>query len=87
MLQPIPARSLFRLLEMPLALAMIGSGLALASTPFQPTDEGVWLPIALFLVGAPVTVFGVLAMIHAVTGCFPEWVVGAGQDSSDGDAV
>jgi hypothetical protein len=77
MLQPIPARAFFRLLEILLGVAAIGAGGYLA---FISTAAWSWTFASFVVLGPVIALFGVLAIIHAWTGCLPEWVVGDGGE-------
>jgi hypothetical protein len=80
MLQPIPARPFFRFLELPLGLAAVtvgAPGLLVGASALLHRD---WRLAGLFLVGPLLTAFGVLGVIHAASGCLPEWVVGRDDD-------
>jgi hypothetical protein len=81
MLQPIPARPFFRLLEAPLGIGAIAAGIVVSYFAIGASVDR-WIWIGFLLLGLPMVVFGVLALIHAATGCLPEWVVGSEDDAS-----
>jgi len=86
MLQPVPARLFFRVLEAPLGLGAAVAGVAGFVTALGSLGQD-WLWIAMLFVAPIMTTFGVLGMIHAVTGGLPEWVVGLDEDDrSDPDS-
>jgi hypothetical protein len=87
MLQPIPARPFFRVLELPLSLVMIGvSGLFLFAA-FQFFTDATLLAVAFLLSGIGVGALGGVALIHAVTGRFPAWVAGDGREEDNPGAA
>ena len=86
MLRPVPARLFFRVLELPLGLAGCTAGVALSVIGAAALRED-WKWLGLAALGPVLVVLGALGLIHAATGCLPEWVVG-GDDagSSEPDA-
>jgi hypothetical protein len=86
MLQPVPARFFFRVLEAPLGLgAVLAGGLSFA-VALGNLGHG-WLWLGLLFAGPLLTVFGVLGLIHAFTGGLPEWIVGPDDDERSGSDV
>ena len=90
MLQPIPARPLFRLLEAPLGLAAAIFGVPGFLVGANALLHRDWRLAGLVLVGPLLAMVGILGLIHAFSGCLPEWVVGrddADTPSSDSPAA
>ena len=84
MLQPIPARPLFRVLELPLGAIAIATALR-ALFSIGGFGDLIVGPMVLFAC-LVILLFGVLGVIHSLTGCLPQWVAGRGDDSADDDA-
>lgn len=75
MLQPFPVRPFFRFLEFPLSVVIIAAGGVFVLEAWQIFADSALLAIAVLFGGIAVATLGGLAMIHAVTGGFPEWAV------------
>jgi hypothetical protein len=84
MLQPIYARPFFRVLEFPLGIMIIAAGVIFAAL-VPDLARGDLAFVGPVVLSAPLIAIGVLALIHSVTGCLPQWVVGTDDDDHSSD--
>ena len=76
MLQKIPVRRLFRLLRVPLGLAIAGVGTAGLYLIIEIVRGDHWGFALLIPAALAICVLGVLLLIHTATNSFPEGDVG-----------
>ena len=83
MLQPVLVRPLFRVLLVPIALAVLAVGVGALFGTVVLLRERFWIGGLFAFTGLGFGALGVLGLILAATGALPEWVVGDGSEDED----